>query len=88
MDGTNLCVLSAIPVAFDIYQEPHRMRSGSVKSVTFDEKLTYYGESSSVGNSGGGGGRVEGGRPEEGTFEYHIYDEVKYPPTLSDQKNI
>lgn len=53
------------------------MRSGSVKSVTFDEKLTYYGD-------GPGADK----RLTEGTFEHHFYDEVKYPPTLSNHKII
>lgn len=56
------------------YPQGHRLRSGSVKSVTFDEKLTYYGDTPA--------------RPPEGTFEHHIYDEVKYPPTLTDPKII
>ena len=59
-----------------IFEEPHRLRSGSVKSVTFDEKLTYYGDTR------------ETEKPAEGTFEHHIYDEVKYPPRLTDPKEI
>lgn len=55
------------------------MRSGSVKSVTFDEKLTYYGDSRDDQRQP---------PPPEGSFEYHIYDEVKYPPTLTDHKII
>lgn len=88
-------LLPAIPMAFDYsHCQPHRMRSGSVKSVTFDEKLTYYGESTIAiggaggGVAGGGGTGVVDSRTAEGTFEHHFYDEVKYPPTLSDQKNI
>lgn len=65
----------AIPAS--VHEEPHRMRSGSVKSVTFDEKLTYYGD-------GPGADK----RLTEGTFEHHFYDEVKYPPTLSNHKII
>lgn len=69
-------VIAAIPMGHDYLEQGHRTRSGSVKSVTFDEKLTYYGD-----------GRVEV-PPQQGTFEYHVYDEVKYPPTLADQKGV
>lgn len=70
--------LPAIPASVSFHElGPHRLRSGSVKSVTFDEKLTYYGD---------GPGAEK--KPTEGTFEHHFYDEVKYPPTLSDQKII
>lgn len=70
---------AAIPLGHEEQMQGHRMRSGSVKSVTFDENLTYY----------GGDAREEAEKPPEvGTFEYHIYDEVKYPPTLTDQKVI
>lgn len=70
-------VLSAIPLAHE-----HRVRSGSVKSVTFDEKLTYYGESPMDR-----GAEAEA-KSTEVSFAHHIYDEVKYPPTLTDHKNI
>lgn len=70
-----LVFVSAIPSAHELDQQ-QRGRSGSVKSVTFNERLTYYGDTPNEE------------KPPEGSFEYHIYDEVKYPPTLNDQKII
>lgn len=45
-------------------------RSGSVKSVTFDDHLTYYGVNAFFDD------RVKGS-------EYHVYDEVTYPSIMS-----